>query len=164
MDNVPHNGLGFDETSGEVGQMTELMNAGSFCPNPDCAKHGQTEGNDIVRFGKSAQGRQRWRCNACGRVFNENKGTLFYRKRTPGKDIMEALSMLAEGTSVNSVSRAKGVKASTVAGWAREAGEHAEAVAETLQGDYGMGASQIDRLWSSVGHQGSKKRPSGDGA
>lgn len=137
--------------------MTEPVNAGSFCPNPDCAKHGRTEGSEIVRYGKSAQGLQRWRCNPCGRVFNENKGTLFYRKRTPEKDIMEALTMLAEGAGVNSVARVKGVKVDTVVGWAREAGEHAEAVSEALQGDYEVGPSQVDGLWSFVGHKGAKK-------
>ncbi len=142
--------------------MTELVKVGSFCPAPGWPKHGQTEGHEIIRHGRTGQGKQRFRCERCGQSFNENQGTLFHRKRTPEKDIMEALTMLAEGTGVSGVSRVKGVKADTVLGWLREAGEHAEAVSEALLGDYEVGPSQIDGLWSFVVNKGSKKKPAGD--
>jgi transposase-like protein len=138
--------------------MTELVEVGSLCPNPECLKHGQTEGNEIIRFGQTRQGRQRFRCKCCGRCFNENQGTLFYRKCTPEKEILETLALLAEGTRISSLSRAKGFKEDTILTWLRQAGEHAEAVEEVLLHDYEVGPSQIDGLWSYVGHKGAKKK------
>ncbi|MCP3968904.1 MAG: IS1 family transposase, partial [Rhodobacteraceae bacterium] len=137
--------------------MANIVKVGGFCPNPDCPKHGQTEGNEIIRHGSTGQGKQRFRCKCCGQSFNENRGTLFYRKRTPEKDITEALAMLADGSGINSVSRVKGVKADTVVAWQREAGVLAEAVSDALLGDHEAGPSQVDGLWSFVVHKGSKK-------
>ena len=137
--------------------MAELMEVGRFCPNAACRKYGQTEDHEIIRFGKSRQGKQRYRCKCCGESFNENHGTLFYRKRTPEKEILETLALLAEGTRVSSLSRAKGFKEDTIVAWLREAGAHAEAVEAVLLSEYEVGASQIDGLWSYVGHKGAKK-------
>ncbi len=142
--------------------MADIVKVGSFCPNPDCPKHGQTEGNEIIRHGWTGprsvgQGKQRFRCKCRGQSFNENRGTLFYRKRTPEKDVTEALAMLADGSGVNSVARVKGVTADTVVAWQREAGAHAEAVSDVLLDDHEAGPSQIDGLWSFVVHKGSKK-------
>ena len=86
--------------------MAELVEVGHFCPHAECPKHGQTEGHEIIRFGTSRQGKQRYRCNCCGKTFNENQGTLFYRKRTPEKEILETLALLAEGSRISSLSRA----------------------------------------------------------
>lgn len=96
--------------------MADLVEVGQFCPNVDCPKYGQTEDHRIIQFGKSRQGKQRYRCQCCGETFNENYGTLFYRKRTPEKDIMETLALLAEGNRVSSLSRTKGFKEDTFGG------------------------------------------------
>ncbi len=141
--------------------MADIVKVGSFCPNPDCPKHGQTEGNEIIRHGWTKQGRQRFRCKCCGQSFNENRGTLFYRKRTASKDIEEALAMLADGSGVSSVSRVKDVTADAVVAGQRQAGGHAEAFSEALLGDHEAGPSQVDGLWSFVVHKGAKK-PAGD--
>jgi transposase-like protein len=137
--------------------MANVVEVGRFCPNADCPKYGQTEDHRLIQFGKSRQGKQRYRCQCCGETFNENYGTLFYRKRTPVKDIMETLALLAEGNRVSSLSRTKGFKEDTIVGWLREAGAQAEAVSARLLEDYAVGASQIDGLWSYVGHKGAKK-------
>lgn len=139
--------------------MADLVEVGRFCPNTECPKYGQTadHSDNIIQFGKSRQGKQRYRCKGCGETFNENHGTLFYRKRTPEKAIMETLALLAEGSRVSSLSRAKGFKEDTIVRWLREAGAHAEAVETVLLDEYAVGASQIDGLWSYVGHKGAKK-------
>jgi transposase-like protein len=137
--------------------MAGLVEVGRFCPNAACRNYGRTEGQEIIRFGKSRQGKQRYRCKCCGETFNENHGTLFYRKRTAEKEILETLALLAEGTRVSSLSRAKGFKEDTIVTWLREAGGHAEAVEAMLLSKYEVGASQIDGLWSYVGHKGAKK-------
>ena len=43
---------------------------GASCPNAECAYAGRADGR-IVKFGKSRQGRQWYRCAHCGKCFCE---------------------------------------------------------------------------------------------
>ena len=100
---------------------------------------------------------QRYECQTCGVTFTATKGTIFFRKRTPERDILETLALLAEGSRISSLSRAKGYKEDTILAWLREAAEHAEAVEEILLKDFKVKRAQIDALWSYVQNKGEKK-------
>ena len=119
--------------------------------------HHQSEIAVVLKHGKTRSGRQRFRCKVCGSSFTETKGTLFYRKRSPEETILDALSQIAEGSRISSVSRTKGVKTDTILSWVREAGEHAEEVEEFLLGKHQVRRAQIDGLWAYVQNKGSKK-------
>ena len=92
----------------------------------------------------------------CGQTGSETRGTLFYRRRTDPKDILESLALLAEGVRISSIARAKGFKEDTILSWLRAAGRHAQEVEATLLGDYRISRAQIDALWTYVGHKGQK--------
>lgn len=128
--------------------MGELASVGDFCPNPDCEQYGETQAENIIRYGKTNNGRQRFECKTCRRTFNERKGTLFYNRKTDEKDILECLALLAEGTRISSISRAKGIKEDTILSFLREAADHAEQVEAILLNDYRIGRVQIDGLWT----------------
>src|SRR5215211_4253167 len=85
-----------------------------------------------------------------------SRGTLFYRKHAPVKDILETLALLAEGVRISSLSRAKGFKEDTILRWLREAARHAEAVEDVLLADYELSKAQVDGLWTYVGNKGQK--------
>ena len=137
--------------------MDQLVMPGAFCPNEECPDYGKVEAGNVIRYGKSEQGCQRFQCKTCRKTFNDRVGTLFYRRQTPQKDILEALMLLAERVRISSISRAKGFKEDTIVDWLREAAHHAEQVEAILLQDYRMGQSQIDGLWASVGHKGKKQ-------
>lgn len=137
--------------------MDQLVMAGAFCPNEECSDHGTVEAGNVIRYGKSEQGCQRFQCKTCRKTFNDRVGTLFYRRQTPKKDILETLALLAEGVRISSLSRAKGFKEDTILDWLREAAHHAEQVEAVLLKDYRIGQSQIDGLWTYVGHKGKKQ-------
>ena len=84
------------------------------------------------------------------------RGTLFYRKHTPLKDILETLALLAEGVRISSLSRAKGFKEDTILSWLREAARHSEAVEEALLVDYKLSKAPVEGLWTYVGNKGQK--------
>jgi|SRR5215216_5099195 len=128
----------------------KLAQAGTFCPNKGCSQYGKVGAGNLVRYGKSGQGRQRYQCRACQKVFNERVGTLFYRKQTPVKDMVESLAMVAEGMGIRATARVKGIKHDTLSAWLREAGSQAQQVEEVLLQDYQWSASQIDALWTFV--------------
>ena len=136
--------------------MSTLAQVGDFCPQTDCTDYGKTDPNSIIKFGKTRQNKQRYRCKSCGHTFSENHGTIFYRKRKAEKDLLEVLALLAEGSRISSISRTKGLKEGTILAWLREAAEHAEALEEILMKDYAIERGQLDGLWSYVANKGEK--------
>jgi len=51
------------------------------CPNPQSEKYGKVSGGNIILYGKTREGRQRFQCRCCRKTFNERKGTLFYNRK-----------------------------------------------------------------------------------
>jgi transposase-like protein len=119
--------------------MPEFAQVGDFCPNKacaDCGKGQSKQQKNIVKFGKTKAGRQRYKCKTCGRTFTETKGTIFYRRRTSEDEIVETLAFLAEGSRISSLTRVKGHKEDTILDWLRTAAKHAEAIEEELMSKY----------------------------
>ena len=140
--------------------MSKLAQVGDFCPNEICPDYGQLQSDqkhNIIRFGRTKRGRQRYKCKSCGKTFTETKGTLFYRRRTAEAEIIGTLAHIAEGNRISSLVRTTGHKEDTISDWIREAGQHAEAVEEVLLSDYQLERGQIDGLWAYVGNKGEKK-------
>jgi len=140
--------------------MAELTQVGAFCPNPACADYGQGATDhpaNLIRFGLSKAGHQRYQCKTCGQTFTETKGTLFYRRRATESEILEALAQIAEGSRISSVSRTTGHKEDTLLAWLREAAKQVETIEDILLADYQVTRGQLDGLWAYVGNKGEKK-------
>lgn len=137
--------------------MSELVTVGSHCPNTDCLDYGQADMGNIIRYGKSNEGRQRFQCKTCRKTFNERRGTLFYNRKTDEKDILECLALLAEGVRISSISRSKGIKEDAILSFLREAARHVEQVEALLLNDDRIAQAQIDGLWTYVGRKQEKK-------
>ena len=60
---------------------------------------------------------RRYYCVICGKTFSESRASLFYHLRTPRRDVLEAIGMLAERNSLRGIARVKGVKPDTVLHW-----------------------------------------------
>ena len=61
--------------------MSVVTQVGAFCPNSECADYGQVQTDqqaNIIRFGVTKAGHQRYQCKTCGQTFTATKGTLFY--------------------------------------------------------------------------------------
>jgi transposase-like protein len=141
--------------------MSELVSVGSFCPYERCADYGQVGKGNIVQYGKSRQGQQRYQCKTCKRTFNERRGTVFYNRKTATEDLLECLALLAEGVRISSISRTKGIKEDTILAFLRQAADHAQQIERVLLNDYHISQGQIDGLWTYVGRKEAKKRADG---
>ena len=115
--------------------MGKLASVGNCCPNPACEQYGATQAENIIHYGKTKKGRQRFQGKSCKQTFNERKGTMFYNRKTNEKDILECLALLAEGTRISSLSRAKGIKEDTLLSFLREAAHQAKQVEAILLND-----------------------------
>jgi transposase-like protein len=137
-----------------------LALAGTFCPDEECHYYAKVDEGNLIKFGKSKQGVQRYRCKSCATTFSATRGTLFYRKHTPLKDILQTLALLAEGVRISSLSRAKGFKEDTILRWLREAARHAQAVEDVLLADYRLSKAQVDGCgptWATRGKRGLRR-------
>src|SRR5574342_201629 len=140
--------------------MEQFAKPGDFCPNEGCPDYGKLQNGlqrNLDKFGKTRKGVQRFRCQTCGRTFTETTGTIFYRKRTPEHEILETLALLAEGSRISSLPRAKGFKEDTILTWLRQAAQQAEALDEVLMKDFKIKRGQLDALWAYVQNKGEKK-------
>lgn len=141
--------------------MKQFAQVGDYCPNESCIEYGKLQEEsplpNIRKFGTTKNGTQRYQCKSCRKTFTATKGTMFYRRRTPMKDILEALAMVAEGMRISSITRVKGHKEDTIVDWLEEAGNHAEQVESILLADFQLERGQLDGLWSYVGNKGAKK-------
>lgn len=140
--------------------MEQFAKPGDFCPNEGCPDYGKLQNGlqrNLDKFGKTRKGVQRFRCQTCGRTFPETTGTIFYRKRTPEHEILETLALLAEGSRISSLTRAKGFKEDTILAWLRQAAQQAEALDEVLMKDFQIKRGQLDALWAYVQNKGEKK-------
>jgi transposase-like protein len=142
--------------------MERYAKPGDFCPNEACPDYGKLQDGqaqqNIIKTGHTKKGVQRYQCNICGKTFTETTGTLFFRKRTPEREILETLVFLAEGSRISSLSRAKGFKEDTILAWLREAAQHAEELDAVLMKDFKVKRAQLDALWAYVRNKGEKKR------
>ena len=141
--------------------MEKFAKPGDFCPNKACPDYGRLQISqsqpNIRKFGKTRNGVQRYQCKTCGDTFTATTGTIFFRKRTPEREILETLALLAEGNRISSLSRAKGFKEDTILAWLREAAQHAEQLEAVLMAEFKVKRGQLDALWAYVGHKGQKK-------
>jgi transposase-like protein len=144
--------------------MAELAHPGDFCPYDECPEAGLTDADNIVKYGLTPQGKQRFRCTTCGKTFCETTGTVFYKKQKPDAEIIETLALVAEGVRVASLSRVKGFKEETIRNWLRQAAEQAEAIERVLMDDYQVSEGQLDALWSYVGRKQTPERNTTEGA
>ena len=141
--------------------MERFAKPGDFCSNEACPDYGKLQDGqaqqNIIKTGHTKKGVQRYQCNTCRKTFTETTGTLFFRKRTPEHDILETLVLLAEGSRISSLSRAKGFKEDTILAWLREAAQHAEELEVVLMKDFKVKRAQLDALWAYVRNKGEKK-------
>ena len=86
-----------------------LTSGGSFCWNRDCPDYGQVDHGNIIKFGRTKRGTQRYQCTTCGKTFVKTKGTVFYGRHHSQETILECLAWLAERNSLAAVHRVKGV-------------------------------------------------------
>jgi transposase-like protein len=140
--------------------MEKFAKSGDFCPNECCPEYGQLQTDqqqNLKRAGKTAKGVQRFQCKTCQKTFTETWGTIFYRKRTPEREILETLAFLAEGSRISTLARVKGHKEDTILQWLREAAQHAEQLEDVLMAEFRVKRGQLDALWAYVGNKGKKK-------
>jgi transposase-like protein len=134
----------------------QIANIGEFCSNEECEDYERIGQGNLINYGRTSKGRQRYQCKTCKKVFVETKGTMFYRTRHTEEEIVECMQMLGDRSSLAAIHRVKGIKEETVLNWLEHAQDHVEQFEEYLLKECQLTRVQIDALWTFVGHKGEK--------
>jgi len=123
------------------------------CVNEECANYNKPWTDSIVSNGTypTRSGRVRkYICRACGAIFCERQGTVFYNIRSPEDKVVLALKLILQGLSLRGVSNVLGVKLDTVRLWLTRSARHAEQVSDVLIKEMKVNRVELDELWSFV--------------
>ena len=134
----------------------QLTTIGTFCLNEACEEYKKVNHGNMIKYGKTDSGVQRYRCKTCKKAFVETKGTMFYRIRHEREEVVECMEMVADRNSLAAIHRIKGIKEETVDNWLERAASHVEQFEEDFVTKHKLSRVQLDALWTFVGHKGEK--------
>lgn len=134
----------------------QLTTIGTFCLNEVCEDYQKVNSGNMIKYGKTDSGVQRYRCKTCKKAFVETKGTMFYRIHHSEDDVVECMEMVADRSSLAAIHRIKGIKEETVNTWLDRAASHVNQFEEDFVTKQKLNRVQLDALWSFVGQKGEK--------
>ncbi len=101
----------------------------SFCSHLSCPSRGIV-GDGNLRVHHRLE--NRWKCRVCGKTFSGRKGTPLYGLKHDLDLIVKVLTLLSHGCPLQAIVAAFYLDERTVADWQKQAGQHCQAVHETL--------------------------------
>ena len=143
--------LPYSQIKSSRGRKKSVATDGYACPNPDCHYCGITDAaiHALVGYGNQC-GSQRFKCQACGKVFTSRVNTpLYYLKTDPG-EVEFVLLFLAEGVDASVLVRYTGHTDKTVARWLQRMGRHSIGWHDVLFRNLVVGFVQMDEMYSRV--------------
>src|SRR5437763_6429051 len=134
----------------------QIAEIGTFCLNEACKDYKKFMPDNVIKYGQTEKGVQRYRCKTCKKTYTETKGTMFYRCRHSEEEIVECMQMVGDRNSLAAIHRIKGIKEETVCNWLEKAASHIEQFEEGIVRKQKLSRVQTDALWTYVGHKGEK--------
>jgi len=121
-----------------------------FCSDPNCRDYGKRGVGNIVRYGHDKNGRQRFKCKTCSRVFVETKNTVFYNRKLSEDQIILICKLLVEKNGIRAIERIMEIHRDTISDVVEDLARHAMEVTDFLIRNVGLTKVQVDELWSFV--------------
>ena len=90
------------------------------------------------------------KCIACGKIFSERIGTIFYNRRHKEETILQVFRCLCEGNGLSETERITKVTRKTISKWVKAASEHVDEVSDYLIKNLHFTEIQLDEFWSFV--------------
>ena len=120
------------------------------CPNTACSNHSKQGLRNIIRFGKQANGTQRYRCTDCNRTFARTIRTPFFQKHLPKKEITRICRLLSEKTGFRAVAQATEHHLDTIRDVADVVAKHCKKFNEYFITELKLTPVEVDEMWSFV--------------
>lgn len=122
----------------------------TVCQNGDCQFYHKDAGSAIIKKGVTHNGAQLFFCKHCRHYFDENKGTIFYRKKLLSHKITQLCHLLVKKYTVRELSQRLHVNKNTVVSWLEDLAAHAEQAHVVLRERLKLDAADTDRMWRSI--------------
>ncbi len=103
------------------------------------------------RIGIHSPKERRYICHWCRKTFAATTGTVFYRRRTPAAEIVDALGRAARGQSARDIAESLDHKEETVGAWIEAGGAQVTAFHQARSRKLTLERVQMDELWGFVG-------------
>jgi transposase-like protein/IS1 family transposase len=141
----------YSQTKSPRGRKKSVATQGYACPHPHCAYCGITDDAIHALVGYGHHNRiQRFKCQACRKVFTSRIGTPLYYLKTDLKQVEMVLWFLAEGVDVSVMVRFTGCGDATIARWLERMGRHSQTWHNRLFRDLVFTILQLDELYTRV--------------
>lgn len=105
----------------EGDNMEKLAQTGDFRPNAAYPDNGKLQSDaaqaNLNKIGKTPRRVLLEKCKTCGKTYAETTGTIFYRKHAQEHEILEVLTLLAEGNRISALTRVIVIKEDTILRW-----------------------------------------------
>ena len=133
------------------GRKRTVATHGFACPNACCDYYGITDPSihALVGYG-THHGIQRFKCQACDKVFTSRINTPLYSLKTDAKRVELVLWFLAEGVDVSVLVRFTGHADATLARWLELMGRHSQGWHNFLFRNPGLMLVQMDELYTRI--------------
>lgn len=120
------------------------------CPNSSCRHQGKRGVRTIIRFGKQANGTQRYRCTTCLRTFPRTANTPFFHKHLPKQEIIRICKMLAEKTPFRGIARQTDHHLDTIRSITQVIAKHCQKFNDYFIKELKLTPIEVDEMWSYV--------------
>ena len=89
------------------------------------------------------------RSTCCGKKFSENKGTIFFRKKSSRETVSQVLHATSEGMGIRPAGRVYHKNKNTIISWIKQSGQYTEKV-QIFFCNLNLQEIQIDEFWSFI--------------
>ena len=76
------------------------------CTNKNCRAYNRVKLGNIILYGHKMNGTRNYKCTECGRQFVRTKGTPFYWRKLPKKEVIRICKLFVEKLSFRAIARA----------------------------------------------------------
>ncbi|MBS3175992.1 IS1 family transposase [Candidatus Woesearchaeota archaeon] len=120
------------------------------CPNKKCMTYNKIGLKNIIRFGKQANGTQRYRCVDCKRTFARTINTPFFHKHLKKKEIITICKHLAEKNGFRAIARITDHHLDTIRAVADVVAQHCKKFNEYFITELKLTPIEVDEMWAFV--------------
>jgi transposase-like protein/IS1 family transposase len=141
----------YSERKSRRGRKKTVNTRGFACPHPDCPYHGVNDDTLHALVGYGAHnGIQRFKCQACAKVFTSRVNTPLYYLKTDPKQVEFVLWFLAEGVNVSVLVRFTGHTDATLTRWLERMGTHSQDWHNRFFRNIVLTLVQMDELYTRI--------------
>jgi transposase-like protein len=120
------------------------------CQNTQCAYFNKVEGKEIIKYGKSRNGRQKYLCKQCKKVFTETYDTHLYGRKLTKAQLNEIYRLLVQKHSIRSIERITGHHRDTISKLSIALSMNPKSTERIIFFSMNIQKAEMDEIWRTL--------------